>query len=222
MTGRPLILLVEDEPTLSASLRLVLLDEGFDVLVRATAADGFRGLERVPAAVLLNLGLPDEDGVVLCRRIRSVTGVPILIVSARNAADDVVLGLAAGADDYLAKPFVTTELADRIRALIARQEPRTAPHRLGDLGVGTGCESVLAGGTGVPLSKTERELLCALCRAPDHSLGEEELMRRIWGRRPVAGTAVLDARLRSARDKLAAAGSSVTIRSDDGHVRLQQ
>jgi len=112
------LLLVEDDAALRSSLRLTLLDEGFEVLEAGTGRDGLASLDAAPDVVLLDLGLPDVDGIEVCRQIRAASSVPIVVISARTNPEDKAAASAAGADDYLPKPFVGSELARRVRALL--------------------------------------------------------------------------------------------------------
>ena len=115
------LLLVEDDAPLRQSLRLALLDEDFTVLEAGTAREGLDLLDPAPDAVLLDLGLPDLDGFEMCRRVRAAVRAPIVVISARAGLDDVAAARAAGANDYLTKPFGVAELADRVRALLPAQ-----------------------------------------------------------------------------------------------------
>ena len=115
------MLLVEDDAPLRQSLRLALLDEDFTVLEAGSAREGLDLLDPAPDAVLLDLGLPDLDGFEMCRRVRAAVRAPIVVISARAGLDDIAAARAAGANDYLTKPFGVAELADRVRALLPAQ-----------------------------------------------------------------------------------------------------
>lgn len=124
MTAGSRLLLVEDDAPLRRMLCLALADEGYDVLEAADAEAAFRRLEERPDAVLLDLLLPDAHGLDVLRRIRAATPIPVVVISALSAAEDVDRGLAAGADDYLTKPFLATELARRLQAVFAARDQR--------------------------------------------------------------------------------------------------
>lgn len=118
MTAGSRLLLVEDDAPLRRMLCLALADEGYDVLEAADAQEAFRRLEERPDAVLLDLLLPDAHGLDVLRRIRAATSIPVVVISALSTEEDVAGGLAAGADDYLTKPFLAAELARRMQALL--------------------------------------------------------------------------------------------------------
>ena len=120
------LLLVEDDAALRQSLRLALLDEDFEVLEAGTGREGLARLDPAPDAVLLDLGLPDLDGLEVCRRVRAAVTSPIVIISARADPGDIAAARAAGADDYLTKPFRIAELADRVRALLSSSDASKA------------------------------------------------------------------------------------------------
>ena len=194
MSPVPQLLVIEDDAALRRSLLLTLVDEGFDVADAATGREGLRRVDEQPDALLLDLGLPDVDGFVLCQQLRARTPSPILVLSVQRAPDDVARALAAGADDYLAKPFPTASVAQRVRALLV---PGGAPP------------------DGAPaLTRTEARLLEELVAVPGAVVAQDALLERVWGVRPAAGVAALAARVDSLRGKLAAGGATVTAAGD--------
>lgn len=187
----PLLLHIEDDAPLRRSVRLTLADEGFDVLEAATGEQGLQSLAHAPQGVVLDLGLPDLDGFEVCARVRERTAGPVLVLSVQSAADDVTRALAAGADDYLSKPFPSADLAHRLRALLS------VP------GGATGA------GPGVPpagLTVTEARLFLVLDARRGSPVQRDDLLLHVWGVPPVAGVAALVARVLSLQVKLAAAG----------------
>ena len=127
MSLQPRVLVVDDDPSIAAALRRALLYEGYAVTV---AADGVSALQRAqadsPDLVILDIMLPGIDGIEVCRRLRAEDDVPVLMLTARDATEDRVLGLDIGADDYLVKPFAYEELLARVRALLRRKPARSA------------------------------------------------------------------------------------------------
>ena len=208
------LLLVEDDAPLRRSLVLTLADEGFSVLEAEDGRQGLAALSRRPDAVLLDLGLPDVDGVELCSRLRDRTGVPLLVLSARRAPADLAEALSAGADDYLTKPFPTAELARRLRSLL--QPAPAGAWAVGDLRV-TGTGLVTVGSRDVRLTSTELRVLSELAARPGHPVDRDVLAGRVWGFPPAAGRSALDARVQSLCRKLEPGGASVG-RAGDGYL----
>src|SRR5579864_3006312 len=158
------ILLVEDDERIRASMRLALEDEGYDVDEAGSGEIGLEHFADQPAdVVLIDLMLPGIDGFECCRRLRRLSAVPVIMVTARNDTHDVVAGLEAGADDYVTKPFVAKELAARIRANVRRARDSfhsTRVLRAGDLEIRPDEGIVLRAGDPVHLTRTEFRLLC--------------------------------------------------------------
>ena len=185
------ILVVDDDPAVSASLDRALRLEGYDVDTSPDGAAALRVLAvAAPDAVVLDLGLPDLDGLEVCRRLRA-TGddTPVLILTARDAVDDRVQGLDAGADDYLVKPFALTELLARLRALLRR---RTADEgevlRFGDLALDLGTREAHRGDRAFALTRIEFDLLELFLRHPRQVLTREVILDRVWGYNFDSGT----------------------------------
>ncbi len=197
---RHLLLLVEDDAPLRRSLLLLLADEGFDAVEASTGEAGLRQLDAGPDAVLLDLGLPDIDGLELCGLLRQRTTAPIVVLSGRRSSGDPERALAAGADDFLTKPFPTGQLADRLRALLAPVPAQPWPG--GRLAVDLQRHGLVRNDELVPLSTIELRLLAELGARPGVLLEQDALMRRVWGLPPVAGAAALEARVDSLRVKL--------------------
>jgi len=180
MTHR--VLVVEDDPTLRLVLRDNLQSEGYDVEV---AADGAAAVNRtrttVPDLIVLDLTLPDHDGLELLPILRMLGQVPIIVLTARMQRDDKLKGLALGADDYITKPFDPDELLARIRAVLRRARPATSRIRLGAVTVDLVERVALRGRRAIPLTHREFELLSYLADRRDVVVHRSELLRAVWG-----------------------------------------
>jgi DNA-binding response OmpR family regulator len=179
------ILTVEDDERIRTAVRLALEDEGWDVEEADTGEEALQAFTRQPSdVVLIDIMLPGIDGFDVCRSIRRVSDVPIVMVTARADTHDVVAGLEAGADDYLTKPFAPKELSARIRALLrrARTIDLAPTHlRFGDLEIIPEEGIVLRDNAEVHLTKTEFRLLVELASAPGRVFSREVLLERVWG-----------------------------------------
>ena len=179
------ILIVDDEPNILGTVTPLLRARGYEVF---SAMSGRAGLESVdrdkPDLIVLDLGLPDMDGVDVCRGIRDTTNVPVLVLSARGAEGDKVGALDAGADDYVTKPFGAEELLARIRAALRRVEAPSPPSEAivrGDLVIDRERFRVLRGGEEVRLTPKEFELLTFLAQHPGRVLTHRAILKAIWG-----------------------------------------
>ncbi len=178
------VLVVDDEPAVRTSLARALRLERYDV---ETADGGQAALDLLGAvtadAVVLDVAMPDLDGLEVCRRLRAAGDrTPVLMLTARDAVDDRVSGLDAGADDYLVKPFALKELKARLRALLRRaDDPPEAILRYGDLALDPGSHEVERAGRPIELSKTEFLLLELFLRNPRRVLSREVIFERVWG-----------------------------------------
>jgi two-component system response regulator MprA len=179
------VLVVDDDRALRDALRRALSLGGYDVEV---AENGQHGLSRIaaadPDAVVLDVGMPDIDGLEVCRRLRSTGNrVPILMLTARDAVEDRIEGLDAGADDYLVKPFDVGELQARLRALVRRSAARDQPEGLSfaELRLDTDRHGVLVDDGFVELTRTEFQLLELLLLNPRRVLTHDVIYQRVWG-----------------------------------------
>jgi two-component system KDP operon response regulator KdpE len=179
------ILIVDDEPNILGTVAPLLRSRGYEVF---SAMSGRAGLDAVdrdkPDLIVLDLGLPDMDGVDVCRQMRESTGVPILVLSARGAEGDKVAALDAGADDYVTKPFGAEELLARIRAALRRVEgpaPSNEPIVRGGLVIDRERFRVLRDGEEVRLTPKEFELLTYLAQHPGRVLTHRVILKAIWG-----------------------------------------
>lgn len=180
------VLVVEDEPAIAKALHTNLTRHGFQVQSSKTGADGMAGYNRWrPDIILLDLGLPDMDGLDVIRQVRASASTPIVVLSVRGAERDKVAALDLGADDYLTKPFGVDELLARIRVALrhaARPASGAAPvFASGDLQVNLERRIVRAGGQDVHLTPTEYDLLRVFVTNPDRVLTDRMLLQEVWG-----------------------------------------
>ena len=177
------VLVVDDEPALRAALERALAPEGYDVVL---AEDGRQALDRLADtqvdAVVLDVSMPGIDGLEVCRRLRAAEDrTPVLMLTARDAVDDRVSGLDAGADDYLPKPFALRELKARLRALLRRVEPPGPLLRFADLKLDPATHDVFRGERQIALSKTEFNLLELFLQHPRQVLTRTAIFEAVWG-----------------------------------------
>jgi two-component system KDP operon response regulator KdpE len=179
------ILIVDDEPNILGTVVTLLRTRGYEVFSAMSGRAGLESVERdKPDLVVLDLGLPDMDGVEVCRRIRETMNLPILVLSARGAEGDKVGALDAGADDYVTKPFGAEELLARVRASLRRVEPPSPPSEplvRGGLVIDRERFRVVRDGTEVRLTPKEFELLTFLAQHPGRVLTHRTILKAIWG-----------------------------------------
>ncbi len=181
------VLIVDDEPAVRAALDRALRLDGYEVEM---AADGAEALDRIAElrldAVVLDVAMPGIDGLEVCRRLRDAGDrTPVLMLTARDAVDDRVAGLDAGADDYLVKPFALKELKARLRALLRRAEPPADADgqllRFADLTLDRGAWEARRGTRVLELSRTEFQLLAMFLEHPRQVLTRSQIFERVWG-----------------------------------------
>ncbi|WP_296137733.1 MtrAB system response regulator MtrA [uncultured Tessaracoccus sp.] len=204
MSDGKLILIVDDDAALSEMLQIVLRQEGFDTVRAASGDQALTEFRRSrPDLVLLDLMLPGMDGVTVCRHLRQQSGVPIVMLTAKSDTADVVAGLEAGADDYVAKPFKIKELIARIRTRLRRavddgEDVRT----IGDLTISVSAHSVKRGDQSLNLTPLEFDLLLALAKRPNQVFTREELLDEVWGYRNAADTRLVNVHVQRLRAKI--------------------
>lgn len=197
------VLVVEDDPGIGSSLARTLEGQGYEVSWVTTAARGFELLRPTTALVILDLGLPDADGLEVCRRLRSEARAPqVLILTARGDEADVVLGLDAGADDYLVKPFRLAELLARVRTCTRRMDGDRDTLVIGDLAIDVDAHVVVVNGEEVELRPKEFDLLVALARSAGRVVTRERLLEDVWDEHWYGPTKTLDVHVWALRRKL--------------------
>lgn len=212
------ILVVDDEPKITDFIKRGLAYEGFRVLL---AHDGVTGLEQAlseqPDVVILDIMLPEMDGLQVCRRLRQESDVPILMLTARDTVTDRVTGLDMGADDYLTKPFALEELLARVRALLRRQGKDTSqPLSYADLTMDPKTHRVHRGDREVKLSNKEYDLLELFLRHPTQVLTRDTIYEEIWGYDFGGESNIIEVYVRYLRTKLEANGEPRLIQTVRG------
>jgi DNA-binding response OmpR family regulator len=200
------LLLVEDDDGIARPLAAALTGDAHDLVRVATGREALARAAQGVRAVILDLGLPDVDGVEVCRRLRDVApGVPVLILTARTSETDVVVGLDAGADDYVTKPFRLAELLARLRALLRRagETPAEAPvHVAQDVRVDPGARRAWQGEAELELSPKEFDLLALLVAEAGRAVSRERIMREVWDTTWLGSTKTVDMHVSWLRRKL--------------------
>jgi two-component system, OmpR family, response regulator MtrA len=198
------VLVVDDDASLAEMLTIVLRQEGFEsrMCTRGNEAMGqFR--EFRPDLVLLDLMLPGKDGIDVCKEIRSESGVPIVMLTAKGDTIDVVLGLESGADDYVVKPFKPKELIARIRARVRRFDtPDNESLSIGDLSIDVPGHAVTRDAEPINLTPLEFDLLVCLARKPWQVFTREVLLEQVWGYRHAADTRLVNVHVQRLRSKV--------------------
>ena len=221
MTNRS-VLVVEDEENLVEALRYNLEHEGYDVL---TAPDGGSGLETARAAlpdlIILDVMLPNLDGLEVCRILRRETDVPILMLTAKGEEIDRVVGLEIGADDYVTKPFSMRELMARVRAMLRRPRKTASarmaePLRSGSLAVDVDAHQASLNGEELRLKPREFDLLALFMRNPGRAFTRDQVLEQLWGHDYIGDVRTVDVHVRWLREKIEADPSTpariITIR----------
>jgi DNA-binding response OmpR family regulator len=211
------ILVVEDETSIASFIAMYLKRAGFPVRVASSGTDAIaKAGAEPPALIVLDLMLPDLDGIDVCRRIRQRSDVPILMLSARDEDVDKIIGLEVGADDYLTKPFNPGELVARVKSVLRRANPERrefeSPYlEHGDLRIDAGRREVTVGGDEVQLAPKEFDLLWELLDHRGLVLTRDQLLERVWGYTFAGDTRTVDVHVRQLRRKLGEACPIVTV-----------
>jgi DNA-binding response OmpR family regulator len=213
------ILVVEDDDRVARGLVTALRHHGYEVRRVATAADALAAVGAQPVdLVLLDLGLPDADGLEVCRRLRDDEGIAVIAVTARGAERDRIVGLRSGADDYVVKPFGIGELLARIEAVIRRTRPARAArtdaahYLVGALALDTGTRTATAAGAPVVLTRREFDLLAALAARAGQVCTRDALVDQVWHTSWEAPSRTLDVHIAALRAKLGTAAMIDTVR----------
>ena len=212
------VLVVEDTDEIRELVRTVLTKAGFDVRAVASGAECLDEVRKqTPDLIVLDLGLPDADGTEVCRQVRAETECYVLMLTARVEEVDLLIGLAVGADGYMAKPFSPRELVARVQAMLRRPKVVAAPEagaeseavrRLAELEVDEDSREVRVDGAVVDLTRTEFDLLAALASRPGRVLQRETLLREVWQTDWEGSVRLVEAHMSNLRRKLQAAGLS--------------
>jgi two-component system response regulator MprA len=208
------VLVVEDDRSIRRMLERTLAAEGYEVAGVSDGGGALAAVERAaPDLLVLDVGLPGVDGFAVCRRLRDKgLALPILMLTARDAVDDRVTGLDAGADDYLVKPFAPEELSARVRALLRRGEEPRELLAFDDVVFDVRSRRVRRGGEDVSLSKREADLLELLIRNARQVVSRELALERVWGSAAAASPNVVDRYVSYLRSKLGEPALIQTIR----------
>jgi DNA-binding response OmpR family regulator len=211
------VLVVEDEESIASFVALYLRKGGFAVTIVGSGTEALtRASTDAPALIVLDLALPDIDGIDVCRRIRQRSDVPILMLTARDDDVDKIIGLEVGADDYLTKPFNPRELVARVKSILRRAAPNrrrveSAVLSHGELSVDAGRREVTVGGREVQLAPKEFDLLWELLDHRGIVLTRDQLLERVWGYTFAGDTRTVDVHVRQLRRKLGDACPVVTV-----------
>jgi two-component system, OmpR family, alkaline phosphatase synthesis response regulator PhoP len=211
------ILVVEDEASIASFVSLYLKNAGYAVRAVATGSAALTHVAaESPALIILDLNLPDLDGIEICRRIRKTSDVPILMLTARDEDVDKIIGLEVGADDYLTKPFNPRELVARVKSILRRATPErrqveSAQLKHGDLSIDAGRREVRVGEQEIQLAPKEFDLLWELLDHKGLVLTRDQLLERVWGYTFAGDTRTVDVHVRQLRRKLGDASPIVTV-----------
>ena len=211
------VLVVEDASSIASFVSLYLKNAGYTVRTAATGGAALNeGAKSDVSLIILDLMLPDIDGIEVCRRIRKSSDVPILMLTARDEDVDKIIGLEVGADDYLTKPFNPRELVARVKSILRRATPErrqqeSAQLQHGDLKIDAGRREVFVGDQEIQLAPKEFDLLWELLDHKGLVLTRDQLLERVWGYTFAGDTRTVDVHVRQLRRKLGDASPIVTV-----------
>ena len=198
------ILVIDDEPQIRKFLRISLASQGYKVIEAGTGNEGLaQAALSKPDLLVLDLGLPDMDGMDVRAAIRSWSAVSVIVLSARRQEEGIVAALDHGADDYVVKPFKPKELVARIHARLRRlEETANEVLTIGDLVVDLGAHSVSRNGTQIPVTPLEFDLLTALASRPGYAFSREQLLADVWGYQHAGDTRLVNVHVQRLRGKV--------------------
>jgi DNA-binding response OmpR family regulator len=211
------VLVVEDEASIASFVALYLKNAGYKVKAVGSGGDALAQVEaEQPALIVLDLMLPDMDGIEVCRRLRQRRDIPILMLTARDEDIDKIIGLEVGADDYMTKPFNPRELVARVKSILrrstpARRDSESAQIEHGDLRIDSGRREVHVGNEEIQLAPKEFDLLWELLDHRGLVLTRDQLLERVWGYTFAGDTRTVDVHVRQVRRKLGDASPIVTV-----------
>src|SRR3954465_3959844 len=212
---RGTVVVVDDEPNIAGLVDLYLARDGFRVLKAATEQGGLDAVQaHRPRLVVLDVGLPDIDGLEVCRRLRQTSQVPVIFLTARDGEVDRVLGLELGGDDYLTKPFSPAELVARVKAVLRRVDGGAAPEvvQAGPVTGDVGRREVRIGDAPVEFTTKEFDLLRFLAERPGRALSRQQILDGVWGYDWFGDVRTVDVHIAQVRKKLSDAATITTVR----------
>jgi len=210
------IVVVDDEPNIADLVDLYLAREGFRVLKTETGEAGLRAVkDHRPRLVVLDVGLPDVDGLEVCKRLRATSQIPVIFLTARDSEVDRVLGLELGGDDYLTKPFSPAELVARVKAVLRRVDggPAAEVMQAGQVAIDAGRREVRVAGEPVDFTTKEFDLLRYLAERPGLALSRQQILDGVWGYDWYGDARTVDVHIAQVRKKL---GDTVEIKTVRG------
>jgi DNA-binding response OmpR family regulator len=213
---RGTVLVVDDEPNIADLIELYLRREGYRVVKAPNGEDGIKAVsEQRPRLVVLDVGLPDIDGLEVCRRLRATSAIPVIFLTARDTEVDRVLGLELGADDYVTKPFSPAELVARVKAVLRRAEGGTAPSELVQVGgvtIDVGRREVRVDDEPVAFTTKEFDLLRFLAERPGLAMSRQQILDGVWGYDWYGDVRTVDVHIAQVRKKIDDAVRIDTVR----------
>jgi len=215
-TERGTIVVVDDEANIADLVALYLDREGYRVVKAATGADGLDAFQQHrPRLVVLDVGLPDIDGLEVCKRIRASSQIPVIFLTARDGEIDRILGLELGGDDYLTKPFSPAELVARVKAVLRRTDGAPAPEvvQAGAVTIDTGRREVRVGDDVIDVTTKEFDLLRFLAERPGLALSRQQILDGVWGYDWYGDPRTVDVHIAQVRKKI---GDGVQIKTVRG------
>lgn len=199
-------LLADDEPDIVAMLSGFFTGKGYDVLTASDGTQALKQVERCPDIILLDISMPDVDGLEVCQRIRNHVSCPILFLTARIEDADKVRGFAAGGDDYIVKPFSLAELEARVQAHLRREERRTGEAKLkftGELTIDFAQRCLFCRDSRIAFTRKEFDIIALLAQNPGQVFDRERIYERIWGYEGEGDSMVVSEHIRRIRGKIA-------------------